>query len=87
MLTPDRWQKRKRLVYGRAPKFFNSHEVEFYDGSPLLIHRKLDRDSPLYIEGDGHPNEAGARQIAEINWPFLEARLTEFCKRQQCFQE
>jgi len=75
------------LFMAGAPQFFGSHEVKYFDGSPLLIDRKQDHTSPIRIEGDGHPNEEGARLIAEINWPFLEAQLTEFCKSKQCFNE
>ena len=75
------------LFMAGAPEFFGSHEVKFFDGSPLLIDRKQDHTSPIDIEGDGHPNEEGGRLIAEINWPFLEAQLTEFCKSKQCIRE
>ncbi|MCI0560206.1 MAG: SGNH/GDSL hydrolase family protein [Nitrososphaera sp.] len=75
------------LFMAEASQFFGTRQVKFFDGSPLLIDRKQDLKSPIYIEEDGHPNEEGARLIAEINWPFLKAQLTEFCKLRRCLED
>ena len=75
------------LFMAEAPQFFAAHQVNYFDGSPFLIDRKLDLRSPIYIEDDGHPNEEGARLIAEINWPFLKAELTKFCKLKACTED
>jgi len=68
----------------QATEFFESHDVPFFDGSPILVRRKHDRTEPVYIERDGHPNEKGARLIAEVNWAFLKAELAEFCDLNEC---
>jgi len=79
-------QTASEVFMAQATQFFVSHDVEFFDGSPLLVDRKYDRTSPIHIEGDGHPNEEGARLIAETNWPFLEGELTKFCRLRQCVE-
>ena len=84
---PYRGKNANELFMADASKFFAARQVKYFDGSDQLIERKLDLNTPIYIANDGHPNEEGARLIAEINWPFLKAKLTEFCKLKTCAQD
>jgi lysophospholipase L1-like esterase len=81
---PYEGKSANELFMAEAPRFFDAREVKYFDGSPLLVDRKYDLRSPIFIKDDGHPNEEGARLIAEINWPFLKAELAEFCNVKPC---
>ncbi|MEM7152301.1 MAG: GDSL-type esterase/lipase family protein [Myxococcota bacterium] len=59
----------------QAPAFFREQGIEFHDLAPALL-RQSDGDwDAISIAGDGHPNERGARVVAELAWPRLEPLL------------
>jgi len=66
-----------RLFSSRAAAFFGEIEVAFHDLGPALLAHADGSRAHLTIPDDGHPNEAGARWIAEATWPWLRGRLAE----------
>ncbi|HJQ34802.1 MAG TPA: SGNH/GDSL hydrolase family protein [Pyrinomonadaceae bacterium] len=70
-----------RAFMSGARTLFSELSVPFQDPSGDLRAR-MDGDADKYIiQGDGHPNEAGAALIAEYVFPFVEAQLGDYCRR------
>jgi hypothetical protein len=61
----------------RAERVFAEEGITFYDCSSTLRERIQDDYSSITIAGDGHPDENGARLIADLNWPPLQSFLTK----------
>lgn len=66
-----------------APAFFDERSVEFHDLAPALGQRSGGDWDAISIPDDGHPNERGARLVAELAWPWLEPRLRQLLDRRQ----
>lgn len=63
------------LFRGESKEFFAATSVEFFDAGPQL-ERAFDGHAEAFIiPGDHHPNERGARVVAETVWPWLERQL------------
>lgn len=60
-----------RRFIAQAPAVFQSVGLPFYDPSPDVWQQRKDHIEAFVIAGDGHPNEAGARLIAEGVLPML----------------
>ena len=64
-----------------AGSLFSALGVPFSDPSETLRQRVGD-DSGLYIiQGDRHPNEAGAALIADYALPFVKSQLSSYCRQ------
>jgi hypothetical protein len=69
-----------RVFMSGAESFFSDLGVPFSDPSNVLRQR-MGGDSGKYtIQGDGHPNEAGAALIAEHALPFVKSQLSNYCR-------
>ena len=63
-----------------AEQLFSSLGVPFSDPSNVLRPR-VDVDPGAYtIQGDGHPNEAGAALTADYAFPFVKSQLGSYCR-------
>jgi lysophospholipase L1-like esterase len=63
-----------------ADSLFSVLAVPFSDPSTNLRQR-IGGDADKYIiQGDGHPNEAGAALIAEYAFPFVRTRFSDHCR-------
>jgi lysophospholipase L1-like esterase len=69
-----------RVFMSGAESFFSDLGVPFSDPSDVL-RRRMGGDSGNYIiQGDGHPNEAGAVLTAEHALPFVKSQLSNYCR-------
>lgn len=64
-----------------AEPFFSGLGVPFSDPWDTLHRRMGGEPRRFMIQGDGHPNEAGAALIAEGAFPFIESQFGEYCRR------
>ena len=55
----------------QAPDFFSSYNIPYYDYSDKISHIINADPEKYFISGDSHPNENGAKLIAENIWPWL----------------
>ena len=55
----------------QAPDFFSSYNIPYYDYSDKISHIINADPEKYFIIGDSHPNENGAKLIAENIWPWL----------------
>ena len=60
----------RRFLEG-ADAFFGQADIPFHDLLPATVAATDGDFGPITIPGDGHPNEAGARLIAELAWEAL----------------
>ncbi len=60
-----------RRFMARADSVFQSIGLPFHDPSPGVWAQRRDSADAFVIAGDGHPNEAGARLIADGVLPLL----------------
>jgi lysophospholipase L1-like esterase len=54
-----------------APQFFRESNIEFHDISDAVFELAAGSTAGITIANDGHPNEEGARIIAEAAWKVL----------------
>lgn len=67
-----------------APGFFKELGVSWHDLVPSIVAAAAPRSGEYEIPVDGHPNEAGARLLADHIWPAIEGdlgRVTESRRR------
>lgn len=64
-----------QLFMATAAPFFAEEAIEFHDCSEDVLTAAGGDYQSLQIPGEGHPDEAGAKVIAEKNWPFVRAFL------------
>ncbi len=64
-----------------APVFFEARSIPFSDLAPALLEAAGGSLESVSIPGDGHPNEEGARLMAELAWPALESHLARVARR------
>lgn len=70
-----------RAFLADAEKFFTNENVHFHDISKEL-HEKVKGDySSLVFPNDPHPNELGARYIADLNWPRIRDWLSAIARK------
>lgn len=62
-----------RAFLKNAPAFFAAEGIPYYD-TALLFKTKV-KGKVFQIPGDMHPNEIGAKAIAEAVWPWLKKQL------------
>lgn len=67
------------FMSGAGP-FFSGLGVPYSDPWDTLWPRLGAEPGRFMIQGDGHPNEAGAALIAEGAFPFIESQLTDYCR-------
>jgi hypothetical protein len=60
-----------RAFYREAERVFGELGIPYADISPIMKNRVDMEGLDTWIPGDGHPNETGARLIAELNWPHV----------------
>ena len=64
-----------------ADDFFLSMDIPFSDISNSVSKVKKNNREEYVIEGDGHPNEMGAKLIAETSWnEFIRRCLADYCR-------
>lgn len=56
-------------------EIFSEEEILFFDISNELYEEVNGIHESIVIEGDQHPNEAGAKLIAKLVWPWLREQL------------
>lgn len=71
MLNPN------KVFMSTAAQAFAEDGIVFYDCTNDLRQELGNDYSSIQIVGDGHPNEAGAKLIAEANWTPLQKFLTK----------
>ena len=70
--------KSTRRFIHLARRVLDKLEIELKDISKDFKATVDASDQPFGITGDGHPNEFGARVIADLNWPHVK-KLAEQC--------
>ncbi len=53
------------------------HSMPFFDNTECMVDKTGGSKDEIIIEGDGHPNEAGAALIAECSWNWLQELIRE----------
>jgi lysophospholipase L1-like esterase len=66
-----------------ADEFFDSEAIPYFDPTGLLAAQKENARSYIW-SGDSHPNEKGARLIANSVWGWLRMGLASFVQRPGC---
>ncbi|MDX1545973.1 MAG: SGNH/GDSL hydrolase family protein [Rhodothermales bacterium] len=64
------------MFLAAAPAVFGELDIPYFDASPGIWARKRRAPGRYELPGDLHPNEAGARLIAEEAWPFVRTILS-----------
>lgn len=69
-----------RAFLMEAPALFADRGIPYADPSPALWAVRQHNPMAYVIPADVHPNEAGARLIAEHTYPFLRDQLQALCR-------
>ncbi len=68
---------RTQAFLKQAKDFFARENIPYHPQGHRLAERVGGQYSSITIPKDGHPNEAGAQLIAELNWPWIARHLTD----------
>jgi hypothetical protein len=60
-----------KIFYQVADSVFEELDIAYTDISEQLISMRAVAGEPMTIPQDRHPNEIGARLIADLNWPYV----------------
>jgi lysophospholipase L1-like esterase len=66
-----------------AQEFFDSEGIRYFDPTSILEAQKNKAHTFIW-PGDGHPNEKGARLIANSVWGWLRLELARFAETPNC---
>jgi hypothetical protein len=66
-----------RAFMTNVEAMFEEEGISFYDCSTALRTRIRGDYTKLCIFGDGHPNQTGARLIADLNWPSVSSYVAD----------
>jgi hypothetical protein len=76
--TEEKKGEPTKVFYRVADTVFEELAIEYADISEKLMAEKAAAEEPITIPEDGHPNEIGARLIADMNWPYVK-KFVERC--------
>jgi hypothetical protein len=65
------------VFHREAQSVFRDLMIPYADITAELSSKMQTESLGLRIPGDKHPNEAGAKLIAELNWPHVEGLVRE----------
>ena len=65
------------VFHREAQSVFRDLMIPYADITAELSSKIETESLDLIIPGDGHPNEAGAKLIAELNWPHVEGLVRQ----------
>jgi hypothetical protein len=60
------------VFHREAESVFRDLRIPYADITAELSSRIQTESPGVSIPGDGHPNEAGAELMSELNWPHVE---------------
>jgi len=62
-----------KVFLEQAKSFFSSENIAYNDSSQIFKQAVAGKN--IQIPGDQHPNELGAKIIAQINWPWIKEQI------------
>src|SRR5882724_1185431 len=72
-----------KVFLDAAPKFFSENGINFHDIGPDLFASAHGDFRQITIPGDFHPDERGAKLVADFTWAWLKPQLREMPEPQK----